>query len=393
MKQKKKLFKNYITYYKNAGFFPHFFYIILRVIIVNDFIIKTNNGRCIYLFDNDGLCMKDLTSYSNRYKLIYPESAGDFGAVDTGFGEIGVICQNKEGSIVFIKENDGEFIKTILLNSKNKIVYDKYFVILLHGRWIGISYIIEYKENNLLSFQIVNNENEPPMAVDYIKNKKYFTFVDNDYNRMFIYNKDDGFGYKAFKWSQKRFEEYEFLEEGELVTALEGFSDDCFIIFKKDGKNYLLKLKYHGINMIKETYLLDFIDKYDDLSLMLDKNILWIIAEKNDFVIAYKTDTNQISFSSQYNIFTEGKVKKIKTVLNDSDKNAVECFGTVKEYTPELLLYKDLKRCNYKAMLKQEDDNRNERIELKRTLEKIEIRLKLLEEKEREKKNSENKEQ
>ena len=62
-----------------------------------------------------------------------------------------------------------------------------------------------------------------------------------------------------------------------------------------------------------------------------------------------------------------------------------------KEY--ELLLYKDLKRCNYKAMLKQEDDNRNERIELKRTLEKIEIRLKLLEEKEREKKNSENKEQ
>ena len=387
MKLKKKLFKIYTTYYKNAGFFPHFFYIILRVSIVNDFIIKTNNGRCIYLFENNGLCMKDLTSYSNRYKLIYPELAGDFCVVDTGFGEMGIICQNKEGSIVFIKENDGEFIKTILLNSKNKLVYDKHFVLLLHGRWLGI---IEYKENNLLSFQLADNENEPPMAVDYIKNKKYFTFVDDDYNRIFIYNKESSFGYKAFKWSQKRFEEYEVLEEGELITALKGFCDDCYIIYKKDGQKYLLKLKSHGINMVKETYLLEFMDKYDDLTLMLDKNILWIIAAKNEFVVAYKTDVNQISFSSQYNIFTEGKIKKIKTVLNDSDKNAVECFGTVKEYVPELLLYKDLKKCNFVSMPKPEEDNQIERLELKRTLEKIEIRLKLLEEKESEKKSFKN---
>ncbi len=349
---------------------------------MNDFIIKTNNGRTIYFFDNEGLCMKELTGYSNRYKLVYPELSGDFYVADTGFGELGIVCQNKEGSIVFIKESNGDFIKTVLLNSKSKLVYDKHFVLLLHGRWLGISYVIEYKGNNLLSFQLADNENEPPLAVDYIYGKKYYTYVDDGYNRFFIYNKDRELGYKVFRWSVKKFGEYEKLCDGELVSAVNGFYSECYIVFKQEEKSFLLILKNQENDTIKEIYPLEFLDKYEDLTLMLDKNILWIIGKKSDFTFAYKTDINTISFSSQYNIFTDGKVKKIKTVLNDDDKKAYECFGTVKDFVPELLLYKDLRKIHNHVRETKDLKDDKEKLELKRKLEKIEIRLRLLEEKE-----------
>ncbi len=357
---------------------------------MNDFIIKTNNGRTIYLFENEGLCIRELTGYSNRYKLIYSELKGDFSVADTGYGELGIVCQNKAGSIVFIKENNGEFVKTVLLNSKSRLIYDKKFVLLLHGRWIGISYIIEYQGKNLLSFQLVDNENEPPLAVDYISDKKYFTYVDEDYNRIFIYNRNNEIGYKVYRWSLKAFNEYEKLCEGEFISAVNGFSSDCYIVFKKEEKNYLLTLKRQGLNLIKEIYPIDFLDKYDDLSLLIDKNILWIIVIKKDFTFAYKTDINLIAFSSQYNIFTDGKVRKIKTSLNDTDKRAIECFGTIKELTPDLILYKDLKKTHSLVKEREESNAEKEKLELKRKLDKIEIRLKLLEEKEKVKNNFEN---
>ncbi len=351
---------------------------------MNDFIIKTNNGRSLYFFDDEGLCMKELTGYSNRYKLIYPELSGDFYVCDTGYGEIGIICQNKEGSIVFIKENNGDFIKTVLLNSKSKLIYDKQFVLLLHGRWLGISYVVEYKGNNLLSFQLADNENEPPLAVDYIYGKKYYTYVDDDYNRVFIYNKEGELGYKVFRWSLKKFSEYEKLSDGKLICAVNGFNNECYILFKQDEKSYLLIIKQRGIDTTKEIHPLELPENYEDLTLMLDKNILWVIGKKSDFTFAYKTDINTISFSSQYSIFTDGKVKKIKTMFNDADKKAYECFGTVKDYIPELLLYKDLKKTHKQIREPEQINDDREKLELKRKLEKIEIRLRLLEEKEKE---------
>lgn len=362
--------------------FSAFFLYNLMVINVNDFIIKTNNGRCLYLFEKNGLCMKELNGFPNRYKLIYPELSGDFYAVDTGFGELGIVCQNKEGGIVFIRENNKEFIKTVLLNSKSKLVYDKNFVLLMHGRWLGISYIIEYNGNNMLSFQLADNENEPPLAVDYITGKNYYTCVDNEYNRIFIYNRDKELGFNVFKWSQKKVTGYEKLCEGELICALKGFSEKIYLVIRKQEDFFLTILEKSADNMISEEYPLEFLQKNDDLTLMLDNKNLWITVKRKEFTFAYKTDMEKISFSSRYSIFTDGAVIKIKTAFNDNDKKINECFGVIRDFVPELVLYKDLNKVRRIASDDGRKSEETEKQRLKRQLEKIEIRLRLLEEKE-----------
>ena len=40
-----------------------------------------------------------------------------------------------------------------------------------------LSYIVEYNDRNILSYQLVNNEHEPPMVVDYVSDNSYFTCV------------------------------------------------------------------------------------------------------------------------------------------------------------------------------------------------------------------------
>ena len=80
-----------------------------------DYIIKTLDERTLYFFENGGICVKDLSSKSNKYKVIYEDGVKDFAVEDLGFGKVGIVCQNKAGSIVFIKEDGENYIKTTLL--------------------------------------------------------------------------------------------------------------------------------------------------------------------------------------------------------------------------------------------------------------------------------------
>lgn len=315
-----------------------------------DYIIKTLDERTLYFFENGGICVKDLSSKSNKYKVIYEDGVKDFTVEDLGFGKVGIVCQNKEGSIVFIKEDNENYIKTTLLNNKSQVYYDKYFKLKLHGNWLGLSYIIEYNNNNILCFQIINNENEPPLAVDYIVNKTYFSFVNESYDRVFFYNKENEFGYKNYRWSKKDFTEYEKIDEGQIVHIINDFSDNYYIVYLKNNKYFLKLIRQNDDGFIFEDYPLDFIDLFDEIVMMIENKNLWIVVKRYNFTFGRKTDLDQISFSPQYNFFCDGEIRSFPLSVRDKEKKTEVLFGSLNDGKPELILYKDL--YNFKNSVK-----------------------------------------
>lgn len=348
---------------------------------MHDFLIKTSDERTLYFFEKDGICVKDLSLKSNRYKVIYEDGIKDFSVEDMGFGEVGIVCQNKEGSIIFIKEDGDNFVKTTLLNNKSQVYYDKFFKLKLHGNWLGLSYIIEYNGNNILSFQIINNENEPPLAVDYITGKTYFSFVDLNYDRIFFYNRENEFGYKIFKWSKKSFEDYEKLSDGQIIYSINDFKDNYYIVFLNKNKFFLKTIKRKNDIFEINDYPLDFIDLFDEILMMIENNNLWIVVKRYNFTFGRKTDVEEILFSSQYNFFCDGEIRKIPLSVRDKDKKTEDCFGSLKELRPELILYKNL--YNYKNSVKakekviSKEDSQTERLKIE--INKLDLRVKELE--------------
>ena len=356
--------------------FASFFIYIDKVIYMYDYVVKTFNGRTLYFFMENGICVKDLSSKSNRYNVIFEDGVNDFCVEDLGFGEVGIICQDKEGSIVFLRENNNTFIKTILLKSKSQKCYDKFFKLCLHGNWLGLSYIVEYNDHNILSYQLVNNEHEPPMVVDYITDKNYFTTVDKSYNRIFVYNKNEEFGYRIFKWSQKCFDNYEKLDSGSMLCATNDFSDNYYILYQKEGEVYLKVLKEEdGIFSISD-YPLKFAECDDEFSVLIEESNLWIVTKRKGFIFGRKTKVPDINFSSQYNFFQDGDIRKINLSLNDKKVKTQDCFGTIKNLRPELILYKNL--YNYEINKRKNSDTDEKNSYLKE-IEKLNIRIALVE--------------
>lgn len=311
-----------------------------------DFIVKTYDKRTLYFFLHKGLCVKNLLKSDNKYSVIYEDAVKDFAVEDMGFGKVSIVCQNNEGSIVFIREEDNGYTKTILLKNKSKVYYDKYFHLKLQGNWLGLSYIIEYNGKNILSYQIIDNENEPPMAVDYILGKRYFSFVDSDFNRVFFYNKDNEFGIKIFRWSKKNFDGYKKLDDGELLSVINDFNDNYYLVYMKENKCYLKIIKGESEEGEESDYPLDFINLFDEVNLLIENNNLWITVKRYNFTFGKKINKEDVSFSPSYNFFCDKEIKNISLAIHDKDIKCETCFGSVADFKPELLLYKNI--CDFK---------------------------------------------
>lgn len=346
-------------------------------------LVKTADERVLHFFIKDGLCVKDLLSPSDKYNIIYDEAVNDFAVMDTGFGDIGIVCQNKEGSIIFLREKNGSYLKTTLLNNRSQKPYDKYFDLKLHNNWIGLSYIIEYQDNNILSFQLLDKENEPPLAVDYVSDKKYFSFVNSGYDRIFFYNKENEFGYKIFKWSKKNFIEYIKLNEGEILSAICDFSDNYYIIYTLNSEFFLRVMENRELEFSYKDYPIDFLDLNDEINMLVEKNNLWITVKRKGFTVGRKADLKTMEFSSQYNFFNEGNLSNYKVSINEKEYIMHNCFGYSLNLRPQLILYKELlnakKTVKPETVIKEENNDMKNKYEI--MIDKLNIRIKELEKK------------
>lgn len=355
-------------------------------------IIKTCDERVLYFFIKDGLCVKDLLIPHDKYKMIFKEAVSDFYVTDTGNGEVGIICQDESGSIIFLREKNGSYLKTTLLNNRSKLAYEKNFKLFKHNNWISLSYIINYQGNNILSFQIIDNEEEAPIVVDYISGVEYFAFTDISNDIYYFYNKEGIFGYKIYKWGKKDFCEFEKLGDGDLISVLSDKKDTYYIIYENSNKFYLKIFKKQEFEFSEENFEIDFIKNGDFINMIIEKDVLWITVDRNGFTFGKKCDMENFEFSSSYNFANEGNLINYNITLNEKDYIMEKCFGYSVNMRPKLILYKDLLNTNKVLKPKIEiadEEEFNEFLKIEKEKEsenkieitKLGIRLKELEEK------------
>ncbi|MBQ4110392.1 MAG: hypothetical protein IJC74_05860 [Clostridia bacterium] len=153
-------------------------------------IIKNNRGELYYFFiDNNGLCYKSVLK-EQKSKVILSNAVFDFDVswTDGGFS---VICQNDEGSIIYLKEKNGIFLKNTLFYNKNGITYKKYFKILIKDNIVNAFYIINIKEKNMLVYHRKITENSRPEIIDYVTDCNYYAYIDSENNINVVYNNEN----------------------------------------------------------------------------------------------------------------------------------------------------------------------------------------------------------
>lgn len=354
-------------------------------------IIKTANERVLYFFIKEGLCVKDLLSPTDKYKIIYDEAVCDFSVIDTGYGEVGVVCQDNKGSIIFLREDNGSYLKTTLLNNRSQLAYDKYFKLHKHNKWIGLSYIINYQGKNILSYQLVDEENQAPLVVDYIEDFNYFSFLNKSSDIIYYYNREKEFGHKIYKWSKKDFDEYEKLGDGKILSAVSDNNGMYYIIYEKDTSFYLKVINSKEFEFISYDYEIDFLKPNDEINMIIEKKTLWVTVNRNGFTFGKYLNNKDFTFSSAFNFANEGNLINYDVSINEENYALERCFGYSVNMRPKLILYKDLLNPSKTIKEKNEitlEDEFNEFLnieggkndELKISITKLEIRIKELEE-------------
>lgn len=308
---------------------------------MNNVIVKTSGKRVLYFYDEGGICFKDLIFQNKNPKMIFEKARGDFDVIEMSNNEVGIICQDEEGSIVFLRENGNGYLKSTLLKNKLKKVYDKKFTLHKQSEWITVLYTIENENKTILSYQIVDAENETPYAIDEVADKKYYSFTDNLGNLIVFYNKINEFGYRIFKWSEKEWSEYKKAGEGRIKACINEKNSDVFIVseelygekiifFEKDNLSYVTQ-------KITETK-----EKSEDAVIFLEGENIWLVREVKDKLYGLKMN-REFEIISGPLFFGNDVYKRKYSVKTTEDKYIInECFGYEKNNIPTLIVYKDL---------------------------------------------------
>lgn len=174
------------------------------MLYANNHILYDRNGGMIHFFhtDADGLCIKADAGVQTLLKDAYP----DFDLCQCG-GALHIVCQNRDGDLIYLKNADGKWYKYTLLVSKTKGAYDKHFFLLPTGSCIQLFYTLRSGGKLLLAQQILGEGTQPqPSIVAPVKDgvQPFFAVADKEFDTFIYYQNEQGvLGCRTYKWSSK----------------------------------------------------------------------------------------------------------------------------------------------------------------------------------------------
>ena len=308
---------------------------------MNNVLIKTSGKRVVYFYNEGGICYKDLVFQNKNPKLIFENARGDFDVIEMGNNQVGIICQDSEGSIVFLRENGSAYLKTTLLKNKSKKVYDKNFSLHKQSEWITVLYTVENENKLILSYQIVDGENETPYAVDEIYDRKYYSFTDNCGNLIVFYNRNNEFGYRILKWSAKEWTEYKKSGDGRIKACIyDEKYNVCMLVEDKFSEKYIYLKKEqfsYEDNIISETN-----ENCEDAVIIFEGEDIWAVRELKDKLYGIKMNRNFEKLSGPLYFGNDVYKRKYSVKTSEADYTLTECFGYEKNKIPTLIVYKNL---------------------------------------------------
>jgi len=143
-----------------------------------------------------------------------PDAFEDFSVITTESG-IHLVCQNLQGSILYVRY-DGDAWKTEhLLESREKHAVFKNITLKKIGNFIHLFYVVFSKENHILIHQLLGKPGGQPKVVDYIHDAEFSVCNHQTSDMTVLYrNSEKVYGTKKYRWSKKEFDAFVPLDCG-----------------------------------------------------------------------------------------------------------------------------------------------------------------------------------
>lgn len=176
---------------------------------MSDYLVKQSYG-CMRHFchNSSGICFCTMTdAHTTEYDVLLEGGQSDYDVLIDDSDTIHLICQNSQGDIIYLKNEEQDWRKYTLLKSKSPSAYPKDFRNLRVGNWISIIYAVDYKGKRLLSHHILENS-DVPNAIDYAVGE--FACTRDEYGNIYLFytNSAGVSGWRRFIWSRKEWSEF-----------------------------------------------------------------------------------------------------------------------------------------------------------------------------------------
>ncbi len=205
-----------------------------------DYIIRRRGGDLWHFFhsDKEGLCLrKKQNNKWGEHEILLDNAFFDFSVLCDGDDNTHMVCQDTDGSILYLAHHHDQWHKFTLLKSKTQNAYAKHFKLILTGSQLQLFYTIHSANRLLLFHQLLGSEEEPTV-VDAVRDslRPFFVVCDDYLNAWIYYQSTDGvLGCRQYRWSAKQFEDF-------LPTPETG-ADCPFVHMDSFGRHHIIAIQ------------------------------------------------------------------------------------------------------------------------------------------------------
>ena len=213
-------------------------------------LVKERYDLIWHFYNNShGICFCKTENESvTEYSVLLSDVTGDFDAIIDDSDCIHLICQNKNGDIIYATHFNGQWRKTSLLKSKSQKPLFKNFTIKRVGNLLNLFYCIDYNGKTMLTHHIIENTSAEPQIIDNIKDDFSVT-QDSNGNITVLYFSEiaNEWGTKKYIWSQKSWSDFSAIKSLKDVKhpfLYTDINDKIHIVYERsDAVNELFENK------------------------------------------------------------------------------------------------------------------------------------------------------
>lgn len=318
--------------------------------MLKEYIIYYENTWMRFFINRFGLCVSKMEhNRFSGFEILLSDAKDDFCAAHGG-ELISLVCQTKDGDILYLTYDGSVWEKTILLKGKEKKSYNKYFTLVPIGKFMNLFYVINHEGKSMLIHHILDGAAVSPEVVDYINPSgiRFFAAPHISSDISLSYTNLNGIcGTKIYRWSQKSFLHFVPLtkESGLLPPFAYITAADTYIAApraKEAGASLMFYLKKDN-GELKEVMLSKHCsENADPVILQLGEKLCIQWRDKGSIISAFSDDGGR-SFSKPIKYMKNASAENTLYVI-DNGKTVTHCYGsssgsTITFYSaPELLL-------------------------------------------------------
>lgn len=218
-----------------------------------DYLVKHSHGYMRHFCHSpkNGIYLCTMTNaHITGYEVLMAEGQNDFDMLIDDDDVTHIVCQDSEGNIIYIKNENGVWEKYTLLKSKTSSSYPKNFRIFLTDNLINMIYAVDYKGKRLLSHHMLESS-DVPVAIDFAAGD-FACAKDEGGNIHLLYTNGNGVtGWRHFSWNTKQWGEFTAASDEKLKNPYV-FSDDATYAVAVTADNRVIYLSQDGQKVLAE---------------------------------------------------------------------------------------------------------------------------------------------